>query len=463
MNLVWRRHGKELSDEATGAIMRVQDALLRMEELLDGISSLTTVEAESQIYNLVNTREIVEQAVGNLNKVIESRGAEVTIDSLPQEMYANHAQLVLVFQNLLSNALKFCRETPKINIGGSRDDDTWTFYVSDNGIGIEAEYKDKLFKLFTRLQGRRQFPGTGLGLALCKTIVERHGGKIWFESKDVGTTFFFSLPVREGADQMNTTPIKILLAEDNPDDVELVRAALIDTGISHSLKVAEDGVEALEYLRQSDKSTHPDLLLLDLNMPRMTGLEVLEQIKDEKELADIPIVLLTVSDSEEEIVKAFQLRMHYYIRKPIEPLKLWKLLSVINDTWRSPTGETFHKANEISYVLAGNPNTPADVLGRLSHCKEEAIRVHLAENPALGEDLLTALAQDDSAEVRMTVAGHPKLPLPILERLSEDPSVDVRLEIAANPKIPDTVRQRLIHDENPFVSNKAVSSTATLK
>ena len=134
------------------------------------------------------------QALRNLQIAIAETRAEITISSLPA-VTADRSQLVRVFQNLISNALKFCNQDhPCIQIHASQRETDVLFQVSDNGIGMKSQYLDRIFDVFKRLHTRREYPGTGIGLAICKKIVMRHGGTIWAESTpDVGTTFFFTI------------------------------------------------------------------------------------------------------------------------------------------------------------------------------------------------------------------------------------------------------------------------------
>jgi chemotaxis family two-component system sensor kinase Cph1 len=125
---------------------------------------------------------------------IENCNAIVTNDDLPF-IHTDEMHLVRLFQNLIDNALKFRgTESPRIHIKCKSDSDYWLFSVKDNGIGIEPQYKDRIFQIFQRLSNKGEYPGTGIGLAICKRIVERHGGKIWMESEPGnGTTFLFTI------------------------------------------------------------------------------------------------------------------------------------------------------------------------------------------------------------------------------------------------------------------------------
>jgi light-regulated signal transduction histidine kinase (bacteriophytochrome) len=139
----------------------------------------------------------LKAALNNLGAPIEDAGATVTSDELP-EVRGNRAQLTQLFQNLIGNAVKFrSQEPPKIHIGVRRDGDMWEFSCTDNGIGIESKYTDRIFLIFQRLHGRDAYAGTGIGLALCKKIVEYHGGRIWVDDDEpgkAGTTFRWTLP-----------------------------------------------------------------------------------------------------------------------------------------------------------------------------------------------------------------------------------------------------------------------------
>jgi light-regulated signal transduction histidine kinase (bacteriophytochrome) len=139
----------------------------------------------------------VRAAWAHLQLAIEESGAEVTAGPLPT-VIGDEIQLVQVFQNLISNAIKFRSERPiRVQVGAERAEGEWQFWVRDNGIGIEPEYAERLFLLFQRLHRGKEYPGTGIGLAICKKIVERHGGRIWVESEPgKGSTFYFALPAQ---------------------------------------------------------------------------------------------------------------------------------------------------------------------------------------------------------------------------------------------------------------------------
>ncbi len=135
----------------------------------------------------------------SLRASIQESNAKIIYDKLPT-VNIDPVQLTQLFQNLIGNAIKFRSEKPlEIHISATHKDNTWQFVVKDNGIGIEKQYAERIFLIFQRLHTRKQYPGTGIGLALCKKIVERHGGKIWMESEPgKGSTFYFTIPDSEG-------------------------------------------------------------------------------------------------------------------------------------------------------------------------------------------------------------------------------------------------------------------------
>jgi two-component system, chemotaxis family, sensor kinase Cph1 len=151
---------------------------------------------------VIDSSVVLDNALKNLAGTLHSKGALVTHDPLP-EIIADSTQICQLFQNLIGNAIKFCRcDTPRVHVSAVRKEREHIFYVQDNGIGIAPEYADEIFAAFRRLHDRDEFPGTGLGLATCARIVERHRGRIWVESNPgEGSTFYFTFPTsdRSGA------------------------------------------------------------------------------------------------------------------------------------------------------------------------------------------------------------------------------------------------------------------------
>lgn len=150
---------------------------------------------EGRPFDPTDCGAVLQQALANLHAAIEESGATVTYESLPTIM-ADASQLEQVFQNLLANAIKFRSDRPpEAYVKVERGDHEWIFSVRDNGIGIHPHYAERVFVVFQRLHSRTEYPGTGIGLAICKKVVERHGGRIWVESQPgQGATFFFAIP-----------------------------------------------------------------------------------------------------------------------------------------------------------------------------------------------------------------------------------------------------------------------------
>jgi signal transduction histidine kinase len=197
--LLKRRYAGKLDADADEYIEFAVGGANRMQSLINDLLSFSRVGREEITAKPVNTQLALDQALANLQAAIQERSALVSSTLLPT-VWADHGMLVRLFQNLISNALKFCKaERPIVRIEANAHGADWVFSVADNGIGIESQYKDHIFLLFQRLHKQSEYPGTGIGLAVCKRIVERNGGRIWLESEPgKGTTFFFTLPATGG-------------------------------------------------------------------------------------------------------------------------------------------------------------------------------------------------------------------------------------------------------------------------
>ena len=193
--LLARRYDDQLDDEARKFITYAVEGATRMQRLIDDLLAFSRVATKGQLQESAPTGELLDVAVHNLQAAIEENGAVITHDALPA-VQADRTQLIQLFQNLVGNALKFRRpgEPPHIHVTARNLGQEWQFSVADNGIGIDLQFNERIFVIFQRLHAREQYPGTGIGLAICKRIVERHGGRIWVESTPGGgATFHFTL------------------------------------------------------------------------------------------------------------------------------------------------------------------------------------------------------------------------------------------------------------------------------
>lgn len=195
VQLLARRYQGKLDSNADEFIAFVVEGVNRMQALINDLLTYSRVGTREQVFYQTNCEEVLDQALGNLKMAIEESEAVITRDPLPS-LTADFSQLVQVFQNLVGNALKFRgQEQPHIHISAQHKGSEWVFSVKDNGIGIEPEYAQRIFMIFQRLYSKADYPGSGIGLAICKKIIERHGGKIWVDSQPGrGSTFFFTIP-----------------------------------------------------------------------------------------------------------------------------------------------------------------------------------------------------------------------------------------------------------------------------
>ncbi len=198
VQLLARRYKGKLDPEADEFIGFAVDGTRRMKTLIVDLLAYSRVSTRGGAFSPIDTENTLTHALANLGTAIEQTDAHVTHDPLPTVL-GDASQLVLVFQNLISNAIKFRQSdrSPTIHVSAQRSADhtMWQFAVRDNGIGIEQQYADRVFVVFQRLHTIDEYPGTGMGLALCKKIIARHGGRIWADSvPGEGSTFYFTLP-----------------------------------------------------------------------------------------------------------------------------------------------------------------------------------------------------------------------------------------------------------------------------
>jgi PAS domain S-box-containing protein len=192
--LLERRYGDKLDANAREFMDFIVDGAARMKQLIEDLLAYSRVGTRGRDFQPTSSEDALAKALANLRAAQEASAAVVTHDKLP-EVLADGAQLTQVFQNLIGNAMKFRGgEAPRIHVSAQTRDEVWVFEVRDNGIGLDPQYADRIFMMFQRLHNKAEYPGTGIGLAICKKIVERHGGRIWVESTPGrGSTFGFTL------------------------------------------------------------------------------------------------------------------------------------------------------------------------------------------------------------------------------------------------------------------------------
>ncbi|GAB3670363.1 hypothetical protein GCM10028856_20050 [Halopiger thermotolerans] len=198
LQLIERRYGDQLDEDGEEFLEFAVDGADRMREMIDGLLQYSRVEMRGDPFEPVELEAVLDDVCENLQVKIEEYDAEIAAESLPR-VEGDEGQLRQVFQNLLSNAIEYSGdEPPRIRISAERRGQRWKVSVADNGIGIDPDDQERIFEVFQRLHDREEHPGTGIGLALCERIIERHGGEIWVDSEPgEGTTFSFTLPAVE--------------------------------------------------------------------------------------------------------------------------------------------------------------------------------------------------------------------------------------------------------------------------
>ena len=227
VQLLARRYRGRLDQEADEFISFAVDGATRMKTLINDLLAYSRIGTRGSEMTIVSMEAALERALGNLQLSVEDAGAEITHDALPN-VRADETQMVQLIQNLVANAIKFHgAEPPRVHITARREGEMARFSIHDNGIGIEAQHLERIFVIFQRLHGQEEYPGTGIGLSVCRKIVERHGGRIWVESlPGHGSTFFFTLaPADVEAPTQPGEPTQEPHQDGKPEDALIRRAA----------------------------------------------------------------------------------------------------------------------------------------------------------------------------------------------------------------------------------------------
>jgi PAS domain S-box-containing protein len=195
VQLIERRYREQLDSKADKYIHYIVDAVQRMHTQINDLLEYSRVGRQKSTLRATDCNLVLEQAIANLRAEIEKNQAKINCQVNLPTLIADFSQLVVLWQNLISNSIKYRSSVPPvINIEAQHQENYWQFSVSDNGIGIEPKYQQRIFQIFQRLHTQEEYPGTGIGLAICQKIAERHGGRIWVESQlDRGATFHFTL------------------------------------------------------------------------------------------------------------------------------------------------------------------------------------------------------------------------------------------------------------------------------
>ncbi|MBA3993936.1 MAG: hypothetical protein C0469_10450 [Cyanobacteria bacterium DS2.3.42] len=461
----------KLDKDGNEFIEYILDGVQRMQLLIQSVLLHSQIPTDATPNSVADCNSVLDEVLNNLSATLTETSTNLEVGVLPS-VAVERTQVLQLFQNLISNSIKYRSEiSPQISISAEASANEWLFSFSDNGIGIDPKYAANIFDMFSRLNNKTKYPGTGIGLAICKKIVASHGGNIWVDSKlGQGSIFLFTLPaIKKGRKNKMTGAIEILLVEDTPSDIRLTQEALKHATFKHNLSIKNDGVEALDYLNEIKNSPGgrlPDIILLDLNMPRMNGHEVLAEISKDKSLKEIPVVLLTVSEREEDIMDALHSKMNYYIAKPVTGEKLSTLINAIHDLQhKEQAHDKVHTNDEVQIrmVLAGNPHTSSVALKKLAEDPNERVRSRVAENASLPLELFRSLVMDPSIEVRSSIGENPNAPEEIFELLTKDASDDVRLALSVNSILPLHLLKVLADDDNMYVASNAQKTLKTLE
>ncbi len=320
--LVQRQFGEQLGPVGESYVARTIEGAARMRKLLLDLrnyaeAARVTTDSEQD----VDGREVLDKALANLDIAIRESGATISAAKLPR-VRMHEFRLAQIFQNLIGNAIHHRSErSPVVEVAVERRGHHWLFSVKDNGVGIDPQYKEQIFGIFKRLQSASNYSGTGMGLAICQRIVERAGGRFGSNPSKERVRRFSLRSRSEAASEPSSL---ILLIEDNLTDVEFIRMALEEHGVVADVVHIADGGTALHYFEHLTSDVCPDLAIVDINMPNRSGLEVLRGMREHECCSNIPIVILSSSDGEQDRASAASFHATEYLCKPPDLDAFWR-------------------------------------------------------------------------------------------------------------------------------------------
>jgi CheY-like chemotaxis protein len=326
--LLEKKYSREHDEDFAMFVGNIVQGATRMGALLGDLLAYAEIGATSDNPGeVVDLNLVIEKVRQNLQMSIEENGASVVSTELPVLSAAHEFHFLQLFQNLVGNAIKYRSELkPSIQVSVGDVAGKLEFAVADNGLGVAREYHQKIFQAFQRLHDNMS-PGTGIGLAICQRVVERYGGRIWVDSEiGHGATFRFTLPNIEvrsrkpaPSDRSGDWKVRIVLVDDNPADVRLLRLALDNADLDCELIVIDDGAEALAFVRQQGqdaRNSPPDLAVLDFNLPKSDGLQILKAMRENRAFTGVPVAVLSSGLSPRDMAKIQEFTLARYITKP---------------------------------------------------------------------------------------------------------------------------------------------------
>lgn len=332
--LLISRHNLSLTEEGQFYLERIEAASLKMQKMVDDVLTYSKIANEVE-FKICDLNLVMNRVLNELEIKIKETNANIVIPSKLPVLEANANQLEQLFYSLIDNSIKFRKpETrPEITISCETVDGKEIKHITedrkegkfrkitiqDKGIGFSNEFADQIFLLFKRLHGDSDFPGTGLGLAIGEKVVDNHNGFISACSEiGKGSTFTVILPCKQNIEDKFKGPIKIMVADDDQDDRNLMAMAFEEINSNVMLEFTSDGQELIDNLKKkaAESNEMPDLILLDLNMPRKDGRVALQEIKADPELKSLNVIIFTTSRSPEDRKTTLGLGASDFVSKP---------------------------------------------------------------------------------------------------------------------------------------------------